>query len=146
MLLLELAPAPVQYPETASPAPTPPPTRKRPPHTPKRGSKRLVQGTPWRAPDTPLFPLRDGWHLATDRELQWIVYRRRGSRWVAFGFPTSKAAVWMYLREYVSDRFGTLEGVDPAAVSVIRSWPGHLFRHWLEQQTTTQKEARKMKR
>jgi hypothetical protein len=38
--------------------------------------------------DRPLLKLRDGWLMATDYELQWQVYHRRGKRWVAITFPT----------------------------------------------------------
>lgn len=111
-------------------APTPPPKPKTPPRTPRKPGKRMVSGAPWPSSDVPLFSLRRGWHLATDYDLQWIVYRRRGARWVAFCFPSHTAGIFSNLREYASDRYGTFDGLDPAAMATIRSWQPR-FSDWL---------------
>jgi hypothetical protein len=39
----------------------------------------------------------------------------------------------MTLRERVSDRYGTYDGIDPAALATVRALPDH-FRDWLQRQ------------
>src|SRR5262245_18227378 len=93
-------------------------------HYSKRLPEADFEGAPWQSSDVPIVKLRDRWILATDLELQWIVYRRtRPDRWTATCFPSRKETVLRALRERVSDKYGTYEGVDSNALAEIQSWP-----------------------
>jgi hypothetical protein len=88
-----------------------PPTRK----------PRMIDGVTWTPTDRPLFRLRDKWWLATDDQLQWVLYRLRGQQW---------QAVLITLRERVAARYGTLDGLDALAIQAVNDLPDH-FRDWL---------------
>jgi hypothetical protein len=125
------------------------PTLARRPHMPPRRSaklsranaglparqskRRLIEGVPWLPSDRPLFRLRDRWWLATDDQLQWVLYRLRGQQWQAVSFPTTRKALLIVLRERVSDRYGTLDGLDAPVVQSVNVLPAH-FRDWLREQ------------
>ena len=48
------------------------------------------EGAKWRSTDRPFLKLADRWILATDDELQWIIYKReKKDRWEAVKFPTT---------------------------------------------------------
>jgi hypothetical protein len=68
--------------------------------------------------------------LATDDELQWIVYRLAGGQWRTVSYPTTRKSLLIVLRERVSDRYGTLDGLDTSAVAAANGLPDH-FRDWL---------------
>jgi hypothetical protein len=107
----------------------PPKERDRPPPaTP--AIPPVIDGAIWTPSDRPLFALRPRWHLATDDELQWIVYRLAGGQWRAVSFPTTRKSLLIVLRERVSERYGTLDGLDASAVEAVNALPDH-FRDWL---------------
>ena len=129
-------PAVVLRPDLRSPSHTPrnrgkgQKNRDRPPRSAPR-EQPIVEGTTWTPSDPPLFRLRDRWHLATDDALQWVLYRRRGQQWHAVSFPTTQAALLAMIRHHAASREGTLDGIDPAALTTIRGWPDGPFRRWL---------------
>jgi hypothetical protein len=61
--------------------------------------------------------------------LQWIVYRLAGGQWRAVSFPTTRTALLITLRERVSDRYATHDGIDPDALATIQAFPEH-FSAW----------------
>jgi hypothetical protein len=103
--------------------------RDRPPST-APAARPTIDGAIWTPTDRPLFGLRPRWHLATDDELQWVVYRLAGGQWRAASYPTTRTALLIALRERVSDRYRTLDGLDASAVEAVNALPDH-FRDWL---------------
>lgn len=77
----------------------------------------------WSAQDTPILRLSDRWVLATDWELQWVLYSRKGQQWRAQYFPTSTQSLLWYLQHEVPD-------CDPEALATIRGWPRGHFNRW----------------
>ena len=74
--------------------------------------------------------------MATDDELQWVVYRLAGGQWRASSFPTTRASILRTLRERVADSYASFDGIDPAALTTIQAFPDH-FGDWLRQQERT---------
>ena len=111
----------------ASPTQRPIPATKTDSWRPLRPSKwpsdRLPQIDFWISDDTPILVLSDRWVLATDWELQWVIYRRSGKRWRAEGFPTCLGSLLWYLEHWV-------DHVTPEALAEVRSWPRGPFSKW----------------
>lgn len=110
----------------APPLPVPRPTSGtascRPPEPEKQPLNGLSGVKNWTAADIPLLWLSDRWLLATDGELQWVLYRRQGSRWVAEVFPThTDNLIWHLSR---------VPDLDPEALAKIRGWPRGHFNQW----------------
>lgn len=81
------------------------------------------EGAKWRSSDRPFLKLADRWILASDDELQWVVYNREDKvRWRAVRFPTSRDTLVMFLRDK-----------HLAIPNEIHSWPDH-YSKWLEEQ------------
>ncbi len=78
-----------------------------------------LEGAPWTSTkDRPLFSLSPRRILATDDELQWVVYERRGKSWRAVAFPTIKETLVRYT-----------SGDTLAARKVVQEFPDR-FRWW----------------
>lgn len=72
--------------------------------------------------DFPLYALNDKMVLATDGELQWVYYERRGVEWKSFGYPTSRDTVRRRLP------------LDTPAevVEMVGRFPDHFSHHFRE--------------
>ena len=116
-----------------SPVYTPHPPHETPSCTTQNGldrpSKRLssvdLEGSDWKSKDRAFLKFTDRWLLASDDELQWVLYHRKGSQWKAARFPTTRETLLTAIRERIP------EGISPEALQQIQSWPD-AFRHWLQ--------------
>ena len=84
-------------------------------------SEELPRVEFWTSEDTPILVLSDRWVLATDWELQWVLYRRKGKQWRAQVFPTSLGSLLWNLEH---------TDVSPEALATVRSWPKGHFSRW----------------
>lgn len=82
------------------------------------------EGAKWRSPDRPFLKLADRWILASDDELQWIIYNREDkARWRAVKFPTAKESLIRFLRDK-----------EIPIPDTLATWPDH-YSNWLREQS-----------
>ena len=85
------------------------------------GDEKAPQHTPNEAGDRPILELNDGWRVAHDGALQWILQRssvKRGTtirRWQGRRFHAERDSLLRSIAELCG-------AVDPSAVETIKGW------------------------